>query len=207
MTTLHFFYDVVCPFAYLGFTQVERVAAAHGASLRWRPFLLGGVLKRLYEDGPTPMEAMSPAKALHSLRDMHRWADLWQVPFAMPAGHPFRTVLAMRTVVAAADADRPRATRALYEAYWVQGRDVSRPEVVEQALAAAGLDGATLVSRAGAVDVKDRLRALTDEAIEAGVFGAPAFLVERDGWTSDVFWGQDRLALVEEALRHGREAA
>ncbi|MCC7539858.1 MAG: 2-hydroxychromene-2-carboxylate isomerase [Deltaproteobacteria bacterium] len=205
MPTLHFFYDVVCPFAYLASTQVERVAAAHRAELRWRPFLLGGVFRHLYADGRAPTEHMSPAKARHNLLDMHRWAELWKVPFAMPVGHPFRTVTAMRAVVAAPDV--VRASHALFRAYWVSGLDVSKADVVATALDDVGLDGAAIVARTNDADIKDRLRLVTDEAIEAGVFGAPAFLVEREGWTSEIFWGQDRLALVEDALLRGRDAA
>lgn len=205
MRRLHFFYDVVCPFAYLASTQVERVASAHDADLVWRPFLLGGVFKALYADGRAPMEHMSLAKTRHNLLDMHRWADLWKVPFVLPMGHPFRTVTAMRAVVASSDV--PKASHALFRAYWARGEDVSKSDVITRALDAAALDGTTLVARASDDDVKTALRVATDEAIAAGVFGAPAFIVERDGWTSDLFWGQDRLELVEDALRHGSEAA
>jgi 2-hydroxychromene-2-carboxylate isomerase len=205
VAVLEVFYDIVCPFAYLASTQVERVARAHGAELRWRPFLLGGVFKHLYADGRAPMEMMSPPKIRHNLLDMHRWADLWKVPFAMPAGHPFRTVNAMRAIVASPDVTA--ASHALFRAYWVHGRDVSKTDEIGRALDEAGLDGARLVARTSDADVKERLRAATEEAIAAGVFGAPAFVVEHDGWRSEIFWGQDRLVLVEDALRLGREAA
>jgi 2-hydroxychromene-2-carboxylate isomerase len=129
---------------------------------------------------------------------MHRWADFWGVPLVMPPGHPHRTVLALRATIAAGE-DGPRATRAHFDAYWAQGRDLSRPEVVCEALDGAGLAGASLIARAGDQAIKDDLRARTDEAVARGVFGAPTLFVTVDGKT-ETFWGQDRLHFVEEML-------
>ena len=132
---------------------------------------------------------------------MKRWADWWGVPFVMPPTHPNRTVLALRATLAA-DPQIPRASHALFHAYWGLGRDLSRPEVVREALDGAGLDGAALVQRAEDAAVKDALRARTDEAVARGVFGAPTMFVTVDGKTES-FWGQDRLHFVEKALGGG----
>lgn len=183
---LVFFYDFVCPFAYLGSTQVEALAARTGATIAYRPFLLGGVFKAIGADVATP------ARAAHSLRDQARWAEVLGVPLRMPAAHPRRTVLALRAAIAAGD-ELPRASRALFRAYWGEGRDLEDPAVVAAALSEAGLDGRSLVDRAPTM--KDELRRRTDEAIAAGVFGAPAFVVR-----GHLFWGQDRMHLVEKAL-------
>lgn len=184
---LDFFYDFVCPFAYLGSTQVEAVAARTGARLVWRPFLLGGVFRAVGTD------LASAARAAHSLRDQRRWAEHLGAPLVTPKEHPRRTVLALRAALAAGD-ELPRASRALFRAYWGEGRDMEDPSVVADALAREGLDGDALVARAP--QMKDELRRRTDEAIAAGVFGAPAFVVR-----GDLYWGQDRLPLVEKALR------
>ena len=215
MRRVDFFYDVVCPYAYLGHTQIVDVARRAGAELVYRPFLLGGVFRGIGA-GDGPMAGMPAAKAAMNARDLARWADWFGVPLRFPAGHPNRTVLALRAILASGAL--PVATRALFEAYWVHARDVSDPEVVRSALDDVGLDGAELVRRAGDADIKDALRARTDEAIAAGVFGAPAFVIAGDGgrhgapmlagdggrhgapMTGELFWGQDRLAFVEEAL-------
>ncbi|MFT3775080.1 MAG: 2-hydroxychromene-2-carboxylate isomerase [Minicystis sp.] len=193
---IDFHYDFSCPYAYLASTQIEALATRTNASLTWKPMLLGGVFRAI---GAPDTPAFGPAKARLNLLDMHRWADHFGVPLVMPATHPNRTVLALRAAIAAGDADLPRASHALFRAYWALGRDVSQPEVVRSALDEAGLDGAALVARAEDQAIKDALRARTDEAVSRGVFGAPAFVVP-SGDRSDLFWGQDRLVFVENAL-------
>jgi len=160
--------------------------------------LLGGVFKAIGTP-QVPATTMSTSKARLNDLDMRRWADHFGVPLVMPAGHPNRTVLALRATLAAGS-DVSRASHALYRAYWVEGRDLSRPEVVRAALDGAGLDGAALVARAEDQAIKDDLRARTDEAIARGIFGAPTFIVTAEGVNGDLFWGQDRLDFVEKAL-------
>lgn len=189
---VEYWFDVVCPYAYLGSTQIEAVAAAAGARVVWRPMLLGGVLNA--RGTPDPNAAMPAAKARHNALDMMRWAEVWSVPLRMPAEHPRRTVLAMRCVIAAGERARD-AARALFAAYWAEGRDVSDASVVARALTDAGLDGDALVARAGEQATKDALRAATDEAIARGVFGAPTMFVGQE-----MYWGQDRLGFVASAL-------
>jgi 2-hydroxychromene-2-carboxylate isomerase len=193
-----FFYDFSCPYAYLAHTQIEAVCERAGAELVWRPMLLGGVFQAV-GTVQVPFAVMSTAKARHNAFDMMRWADHFNVPLTMPPMHPNRTVLALRATLAAEEAI-PRASKALFAAYWVLGRDLSQPAVVREALDRAGLDGAALVARAEDPQIKAALRARTDEAVARGVFGAPAFVVTAPGVSGDLFWGQDRLDFVEKAL-------
>ncbi len=193
---VEFYYDVVCPYAYLAHTQLERACTPHGATIDYRPILLGGLFRAVRgDDGPMP--TMPESKKRMNLRDMARWAEHWGVPLAMPEAHPRRTVLAMRAIVAADD--KPAATRALYEAYWKDGLDVASGEVVAGVLERAGLDGERLVRRATEPDVKDELLRRTDEAKLAGAFGVPTFVVHADG-ASELYWGQDRIQFVEAHL-------
>jgi 2-hydroxychromene-2-carboxylate isomerase len=187
------FYDVVCPYAYLGTTQIGSIADRAGAEVVWKPFLLGGVLKAL--DNLDPNEAMSEAKKRHNFLDMRRWAAHFGVPLNIPESHPMRTVLAMRALLAAGEKARVPATRALFETYWVRGEDITDPSVVAAALTGAGVDGDACVARASDDEIKTELRTRTDEALERGVFGAPTFFVG-----DEMFWGQDRLHFVERAL-------
>jgi 2-hydroxychromene-2-carboxylate isomerase len=192
------FYDFSCPYAYLAHTQIEALCARASAELVWRPMLLGGVFQAV-GSAQVPMTTMSPAKALHNALDMLRWADHFGVPLTMPPAHPNRTVLALRATLAA-EAEIPRASKALFRAYWERGLDVSQPAVVREALDQAGLDGAALLHRAADPPIKEALRARTAEAVARGVFGAPTFVVNAPGVTDALFWGQDRLAFVEKAL-------
>jgi 2-hydroxychromene-2-carboxylate isomerase len=192
------FYDYACPYAYLAHTQIEALCARASAELVWRPMLLGGVFQALGTP-QVPMAAMSAAKARLNALDMARWADHFGVPLTMPPMHPNRTVLALRATLAA-EAAIPVATKALFRAYWLLGRDVSQPFVVREALDQAGLDGADLLRRAEDPQIKEALRARTEEAVARGVFGAPTFLVTAPGVAGALFWGQDRLHFVEKAL-------
>ena len=193
MAHVDFYYDIVCPYAYLGSTQIQAIADRCGASVSYKPILLGGVLQSV--GSPTvPMNAMPPSKARHNLLDMQRWADLWKVPFKFPNGHPRRSVHCMRTILASGDAGVD-VMHALYKAYWVDELDVAQPDVVGQALNDAGLNPEWSTK---AVDqaIKDELRERTAEAVSHGVFGVPTCIVD-----GELFWGQDRMDFVEAALK------
>ncbi len=195
MTTPHldFWFDFSCPYAYLASTQVEALAARTGATLQPRPMLLGGVF-RAVGTAQNLSVTLGPAKARHNLLDMRRHAALWQVPFEMPAGHPYRTVTALRALLAAGEPFMPLAHR-FYQAYWVHGADLGDEAVVARVLRDAGHDADAVLARAASDAVKDDLRRRTDEAIALGLFGAPGCVVD-----GRLYWGQDRLDEVERAL-------
>ncbi|MBX3125626.1 MAG: 2-hydroxychromene-2-carboxylate isomerase [Polyangiaceae bacterium] len=190
--TLEFHYDFSCPYAYLASTKVRRIADAAGATLEHRPFLLGGVFRALGSETPDVLP-MSAARARLNGLDMQRFAELFDVPLVMPKTHPNRTVTALRATLASGDI--ARASDALFAAYWREGLDLSDQGVIARALEGVGLDGAGAVSRASEPRFKDDLRARTDEAVARGVFGAPACFVD-----GELYWGQDRLDFVAEAL-------
>ena len=203
MKHVDFFYDFACPYAYLAHSRVEAACARGGATVAWRPFLLGGVFRAIGISPDGPGATLGASKARLNLLDMRRWAAFHEMPFRMPDTHPNRTVLALRAALASNDL--VRASKALFDAYWAKGLDVSKPEVVRAALDEFGEDGAALVAKAEDPAIKDALRRATDEAVAAGVFGAPAFVVtiKDEPGREDVvalYWGQDRLTLVEEIL-------
>ncbi len=187
-------FDVVCPYAYLASTQIEAIADRAGALVRWEPILLGGVFRAIGQTDD-PNRAMSEAKRRHTDRDLFRWAEHFGVPLVRRADHPRRSVLAMRAILATPEAERTVAIRTLFAAYHVRGEDFSDPSIVRAALERAGLPGEALVRRTEEPSVKDELRARTTRAVERGVFGVPAMFVD-----GELYWGQDRLDWVEEAL-------
>jgi 2-hydroxychromene-2-carboxylate isomerase len=194
MATLEFFYDFVSPYSYLASTRVEAVAARAGATVRWRPFVLGGVFKATGNRAQFEI----PAKARHMLTDLDRWARRLGVSLRFPTDFPFSPILSLRAALAAEAAGvLVPCTHAVYRARWAEGRDIADPAVLTAVLSEAGLDGAALV--AAAPNHKEALMKQTQEAIDRGAFGAPLFFVG-----TEMFVGNDRLDFVEEALRASR---
>lgn len=190
---LEFWFDFSCPYAYVASTRIEALAERVAARLDVRPMLLGGV----FQARGTPQnlsQTLAPAKARHNLADMQRQAAAAGVPLVMPAGHPLRTVEALRCVLAAGEPFMPLVHR-FYRAYWAEGRDIGRREVVAAVVREAGLDVEEVLARAGSDEVKAELRRRTDEAVARGVFGVPTMFVG-----DELYWGADRLAMVEAAL-------
>ena len=195
---LVFYYDVVCPYAYLGSTRIEALAQRTGVPLDWQPILLGGVFQAIGSP-QIPAHEMPASKARLNLLDMHRWSSFLKVPLTLPVAHPRRTVEAMRLCHAVEGADRVRLTHALYRAYFVDGRDVSDRAVLATICGELSLDPSLATARIDAPEIKDALRTSTAQAVSDGVFGVPGFVVV-DGEQRTLYWGQDRLNLVERAL-------
>ncbi|MBP9205766.1 MAG: 2-hydroxychromene-2-carboxylate isomerase [Kofleriaceae bacterium] len=195
-TQLEFFFDIGSAYSYLASTQLPGLAARTGVVVRWRPFLLGAVFKATGNDMP----ARIPAKARWMMHDLQLWSHHYGVPIRVPSRFPINTLRTQRALAAielagGADAVAAAAT-ALFRAYWIDDQDVSADAVISACVRAAGGDGDVVVAAIDAPASKDHLRASTDEAIRRGAFGAPAmFLGEQ------LFFGNDRLPLVEAALR------
>lgn len=189
--TLDFFFDFSSPYAYLASTQVAAIAARANAKVRYRPMLLGAVFKAIGTP-IVPIATFPEPKRLYVGRDLYYWAAHLSVPFRWPATFPMRTLAPLRLAIAAEL--EPRLIDAIYRAYWFENRDISDAVVLAEILAELGLDAA-LLARIESPEVKAALIAASDEAIAAGVCGAPSFLVR-----GHLFWGQDRLDLVERTL-------
>ena len=187
MSTVEFFWDPASPYTYLASTQILALAERAGATVEWKPFLLGKVFEATDNKAP----ATIPAKGKHLFCDLQRWAAHYAVPVTMPKVFPVHSVLALRAGVAAGLQGRAAAAayaQAVMKAYWAEGIDISQPDNVAAAGNAAGLDGAALVAQAQDQAVKDALRVNTEEAVKRGAFGAPTFFVG-----AQMFWGNDRL--------------
>lgn len=196
MPTIEFYYDIASPYTYLAATQIDDEADKAGADVEWKPFLLGGVFKTV---GNT-MPAAVPPKAAFMLKDLERWSSIYEVNFAFPADNfPINSIATQRALTALYIED-PAQMKAmameLFDRYWVRGEDVSKPETIEAAAAEVGVDAGWLKERMTDPEVKEKLRELTDEAIEKGAFGAPTFVVG-----DDVFFGNDRIEHVIRAVQ------
>lgn len=192
-----FYFDIVCPYAYFASRQLPALCEKLGARIDYRPILLGGVLKAL---GSEPMAGAAARKAM-TFRDIVRWGEFLRLPVAIPSQHPRRTVEAMRLICWAPRLCWPSLIDALYRAYWVEGQDVSDIQVLRRVATSVGLDADAAERAIASPQVTSDLRRRTDEALAQGVFGVPSFLVESHSGPR-LFFGQDRLHFVEEALLH-----
>jgi 2-hydroxychromene-2-carboxylate isomerase len=191
---VEFYFDVGSPAAYLAWTQMPRLAAETGAEVVYRPFLLGGVFQATANK--SPMEV--PAKGRYMVGDLERFARRYGVPFRHNPHFPINTLTLMRGALGLQmrEPDRLRPYGdAVFRAIWVDQQNMSDPATVGGVLQAAGFDPQQLLALTADPEVKERLKAVTQEAVARGAFGAPTFFVG-----DALFWGQDRIDFVKEAL-------
>ncbi|MBL8378417.1 MAG: 2-hydroxychromene-2-carboxylate isomerase [Burkholderiales bacterium] len=194
MKQVDFFFDFGSPAAYLAYTQLPRIAAAAGATIHWRPMLLGGVFKATGNASPV----MVAAKGKWMNADLARWAARYGVPLKMPAGFPINTLALMRGSVGMQMREPARFgayVDAVYSAMFGRGENMGDFEIVGRVLGAAGFDAAAFMALTADPEVKQGLIANTDEAVARGAFGAPTMFVG-----DEMHFGQDRLDFVASAL-------
>jgi len=196
MTPLRFYFDFISPYAYLAWTQLHAMAARHGREVELIPTLFAALLDANGQLGPAEI----PSKRTYIFKDVVRTAHALGVALRAPAAHPFNPLLGLRVCSAdlAPDA-RARAIDALFRAVWVDSLAITDPGVVTQVLDAAGLDGAALVASAATDEIKQRVRAQTEEALAHGAFGVPTMVVD-----GELFWGFDSFPNLERRLE-GRD--
>ena len=195
MKTFDFYFDFGSLAAYLAHTQLPKMCAETGASANLLPMLLGGVFQATGNASPMTV----PAKGRYVFVDFKRFADGYGVPLNMNPHFPIITTTLMRMVTALQMHKDPRMQTLMdtvFQAIWVDSRNLNDPVTVGQVLTDAGFDAATLLAMANEQATKDQLKAVTMKAVERGVFGAPSFFVGEE-----MFWGQDRIEQVKAALK------
>ena len=194
---IEFYFDFSSPYGYLASERIDAIAARHGRDVTWRPYLMGVAMKTT---GSTPL-VNRPMMGAYSRHDMARSARRLALPLTFPEPFPIATVAACRAVywVERTDAAAAKAlAQALYRAYFVDGRNISEPDVVADVAAGTGVDRDALLAGIQEPAVKDRLKEVTGAAIERGVFGSPFFMVG-----DEPFWGHDRMDDVDRWLETG----
>ena len=193
--TLEFFFDLGSPATYLAYTQLPTLCAETGAQLVYQPMLLGGVFKATGNASPITV----PAKGRYMFDDLARYAQRYNVPLKFNPHFPINTLVLMRAVtgIQMHQPERfPGFVDCLFRALWVEGRHLGDPAVVAQVLTEQGFDPEQVLALANDETVKAALKDKTEHAVQRGVFGAPSMFVG-----NQLFFGQDRLEFVREALR------
>jgi 2-hydroxychromene-2-carboxylate isomerase len=192
--SVEFFFDFGSPASYLAYTQIPQLCAQARAALVYKPMLLGGVFQATGNQSPVNI----PAKGGYIFTDFDRFARRYGVPLNRNPHFPINTLMLMRGAIGVQMREPERLVAymdAVFRAIWVDAQNLNDPAVVGAVLKAAGFDPAALLALTQDPAVKEQLKTVTQEAIDRGVFGAPTFFVG-----DQMFWGQDRLDFVKEAI-------
>jgi 2-hydroxychromene-2-carboxylate isomerase len=198
MSEIEYFYSTHSAFAYLGSARFMKIAQAAGRSIVHRPVDLGPVVQAARGHG---FSAFSPAhRAYHFGREIERWSEYRDAPTIgrRPTHHDNDLALSSGMIIAAVDAGLcvDNLAHAILEAHWRYDANHADPETLASIATDAGYDAKMLLEQAEGAYVRAQFRANTDEAITRSVFGSPTYFVD-----GDMFYGQDRLELVERTLQ------
>ena len=196
---LDFYFDCSSPWTYLAFHAVQPMAEELGVAIEWKPILVGGVFNTVNDTVYQSRLKPNPRKSDYSRKDLADWARFYGLRIKMPPSvFPVNSVKCMRGALVAIERGQlvPYAT-AVFDAYWGDDRDISQDAVIADILARVGFEPDDFFRRIAEPACKERLKANTDELITRGGFGSPTMFVNR----TDMYFGNDRLPLVREALR------
>lgn len=202
------FFDCSSPWTWLAFRNLRKLSLELGEPVGWKPVLVGGIFNAVNPSVYQFRDKGVPAKQAYLRKDLQDWARHEGVTIVFPPSvFPVNSVKAMRACCWLLDRDAASAgmedfAEAVFKAYWSDDRDISQAPVLAEIAAGQGLDAAALLAGIATPEVKARLKAHTDEAIARGAFGSPTVFVAGD----DMYFGNDRLPLVREAVLRQRAA-
>lgn len=202
MAEVECFFDCSSPWTYFAFESLLRLQDEIGVTIRWRPFLVGGVFNAVNQSVYNSRDKPVPAKSAYGKKDQEDWARYLGLKMLYrPSVFPVNSVRAMRACIVLEPVGKlvPFA-RAVFKAYWTDDRDISQLPVLKDICDAASIDSAPLFEAIEQQPVKDALRANTQEAIDRGAFGSPTMFVGGN----DMYFGNDRMPLVKDAVLRRR---
>jgi 2-hydroxychromene-2-carboxylate isomerase len=197
--TIDYYFSLVSPWAYIGHAPFMEIAQRHGIEVNHKPVFLGRVFA---ETGGLPLAQRHPARQRYRIVELQRWRDKRGLSFTITPKHwPFDVNLADRFVIAInASGKSPDAfLRRALTAIWEEERNLADPLVLAELAERAGFDSSTLMDVATGSTTEAIYALNLENAVAADVFGSPAYVLD-----GEVFWGQDRLELLDDALASGR---
>lgn len=189
---LQFWFEFASTYSYPAVMRIDKVAAAKGVTVEWKPFLLGPLFDAQQGMKDSPFNVV-PVKGSYMWRDLERTCEKYNLPFKRPGRFPQNGLMAARITLSLKQEDRANFVKAVFQASFVHDRDISDLQILHAAARRAGLDPLEVLSAMTSEPIKNKLREETAHAADLGIFGAPSFVTE-DG---EMFWGNDRL---EDAL-------
>jgi 2-hydroxychromene-2-carboxylate isomerase len=199
--TIDYWFSLASPWAFLGHQPFLDLAKAHDIIVRYKPVDLGEVFPHT---GGLPLPKRHPARQRYRILELQRWREMRGVALKIHPKHwPFPVATANRSIIAVAEAgaDPGRYTRRAFEGIWVEDKDLGDEAVLVALLNECGHDGAKMLEGAKSDAISAIYAANAAAAVEANVIGSPCYVLD-----DEVFWGQDRLGLLESALKSGRKA-
>jgi 2-hydroxychromene-2-carboxylate isomerase len=178
-------FDFISPYAYLGLHALRRLP--EGTPLEYRPILLAGLLKHFGQKGPAEIAA----KRKWTYRSCIWLARQNQIPFRMPAAHPFNPLAFLRLAIAAGSTHT--AIETIFNSLWTTGSNPADPTMIVRLAAQLGVP----LERLSDARVKDELRGNTERAVQCGVFGVPSLAIG-----DEVFWGSDAVDFAAAYLKN-----
>ena len=193
--SVEFYFDVGSPTAYLAHKRLKQLKSEYGCSIIYHPVLLGGLFKASGNSSPVTV----PAKGRYMMmEDLPRFAKLYNVSLNNNPHFPINTLNLMRGAVSALnEAYFDTYIDTIFNAIWVESRNMGDIDTVIEVLSDAGLDAKSILDATQNPEVKQQLISNTEQAVERGLFGAPTMFVD-----GEMFFGQDRLQFVEAALKN-----
>ena len=195
---IEFFFDCSSPWTWLAFRNVQPIARELGVEVRWKPVLVGGIFNAVNPSVYEFRERGIPAKQAYLRKDLADWARLAGISIRFPPTvFPVNSVKAMRGCLLLEPEGRLVSfAEAVFHAYWSEDRDISQDAVLAELCTGVGVEPERFFAGIARADIKDRLRANTEEVIARGGFGSPTIFVGGD----DMYFGNDRLGLVRDAV-------
>ena len=199
MPQLECFFDCSSPWTYLGFHNIQPLAADLGVGITWRPILVGGLFNTVNPSVYASRKNPVPAKQTYMHKDLQDWARYSGINIRWPMSiFPINSVKAMRGCIAADRQGKlvPYA-RGVFEAYWGLDRDITQDDLLAEIALAAGLDPNEISTAIGSDKIKAELKANGEDLAQRGGYGSPTFFVNGN----DMYFGNDRIPLIHSSLK------
>ena len=196
---LEFFFDCSSPWTYLAFKEIENLCSRLNLELVWKPILVGGIFNTInpsvYESRSNPVKP----KASYSRKDLNDWSLIRGITVNWPDVFPVNSVKAMRGVFFALERNKvSEYVESVFYSYWTNNLDISLDEVLVKIIEELGWGSDKFISFINLESTKEALKLNTEELAKRGGFGSPTMFVDGE----NMFFGNDRLNLMEELLSH-----
>ena len=196
-----YYFSLLSPWAYVGHQAFRNLVSTYDLKVNYKPVVLVDLFS---ETGGLPLMKRHPVRQRYRMVELQRWRDKRGLTFNLqPANWPFNARLADGVVIAALEAglDPERFLQRAFAAVWEHQLNLADPATLEKLADESGLPGKQLVERSGTDAISAAYEQNRQDALAADVFGSPVYVLD-----GEVFWGQDRIELLDDALQSGRGA-